>query len=119
MSLEDWEQKRERMRALLTGVAAARSTICYGEVSQIVFDGHFSARSTALAQMLEEVCTLEDAARGAMLGSVVVHAGDGIPGKGYFVFADEKIGRDLDPADPSSCRRFWQREVERVWETYA
>jgi hypothetical protein len=119
MTQEAWVEKREHMRALLTGIAESRATISYGEVSQIVFDGHFSARSSALAQMLEEVCTLEDAARGAMLGSVVVRADSGIPGKGYYLFADDKLRRDLDPTDPASCRRFWQQEVQRVWETYS
>lgn len=119
MSPEDWAEKREHMRALLTGIAESGATISYGEVSQIVFGGHFSARSSALAQMLEEVCTLENAARGAMLGSVVVRADTGIPGKGYYVFADDKLRRDLNPADPASCRRFWQREIQKVWETYS
>jgi len=118
MTREAWDAKREEMRAMLAGIASSRATITYGEVSQIMFDGHFSARSSALAQMLEEVCTIEDGIHGTMLGSVVVRADSGIPGKGYFTFATDKLGRPLDPADRASCYTFWRSEVERVWDTY-
>lgn len=118
MSEEAWEDKRGQLQALLVGVAASRATITYGEIAEIIFNRHFSPRSSALAQMLEEVCTIEDAAHDSMLGSVVVRADSGIPGKGYFVFAHEKLGRDFDPCDRQSCRVFWGNEVERVWSTY-
>jgi hypothetical protein len=106
------------MQELLTGIAASRSTITYGEISEIVFARRFSPRSSALAQMLEEVCTLEDAKHGISLGAVVVRADSGIPGDGYFVFAATKLGRACDPNDKASCRRFWEQEVSRVWDTY-
>jgi len=118
LSADEWAARREHLRALLVGIAQSRATITYGEIATIVFNRHFSARSTALSQMLEEVCTLEDVAQGTMLGSVVVRADSGIPGKGYFIFAHEKLDRTLDPDDPASCRRFWQHEVTRVWDGY-
>ena len=113
LSAEDWESARERMRELLVGVASARSTITYGECVRIVFDGRFSARSSALAQMLEEVCTLEDERAGVMLGSVVVRKDSGIPGDGYFAFAEQGLGRPM-----SDRRSFWESEVERVWDVF-
>jgi hypothetical protein len=119
LSREAWDERREQMRALLVGIAESRATITYGEISEIVFARHFSPRSSALSQMLEEVCTLEDKQRGISLGAVVVRADSGIPGKGYFAFACEKLDRSLNPADPASCRRFWQSEVERIWDVYA
>ncbi|MCL1891499.1 MAG: hypothetical protein FWG00_05780 [Coriobacteriia bacterium] len=119
MSKDEWERQRERMRELLVGVAASRATITYGEISEIIFARRFSARSSALAQMLEEVCTLEDADRGISLGAVVVRADSGIPGDGYFVFAQECLNRQLDPSNRASCRQFWEEEVARVWALYA
>jgi hypothetical protein len=107
------------MRTLLVGVAASRATISYGEISEIVFNRQFSARSSALAQMLEEVCTLEDRDRGVSLGAVVVRADSGIPGQGYFIFVRDTLKRSVEPLDPVSCRRFWEGEVERVWALYA
>jgi hypothetical protein len=119
LSREQWDEKREHMRALLAGIAESRATISYGEISEIVFDRRFSARSSALAQMLEEVCTLEDRDSKVSLGAVVVRADSGIPGKGYFIFAHDKLDRSVDPSDPASCRRFWEAEVARVWNRYA
>lgn len=110
---DEWEEARERMQDLLVSVAACRKTITYGECVSIVFAGRFSPRSTALAQMLEEVCTIEDAARGVMLGSVVVRKDSGIPGDGYFAFAEEELGRDL-----TDRRGFWESEVSRVWDAF-
>jgi hypothetical protein len=119
LSREKWDERREQMRTLLVGVAQSRATISYGELSEIVFNRHFSARSSALAQMLEEVCTLEDRDCGVSLGAVVVRADSGIPGKGYFIFAHEKLDRSVEPSSAASCRRFWEAEVARVWDRYA
>jgi hypothetical protein len=119
LSREQWDERREQMRALLVGVAESRATISYGELSEIVFNRRFSPRSSALAQMLEEVCTLEDRDRGISLGAVVVRADSGIPGKGYFIFAHDKLDRGVDPSNPASCRRFWEAEVTRIWDCYA
>jgi hypothetical protein len=118
MSDREWERCREFMRDVIVGVAQSKTTITYGELSEIVFDRRFSARSSALAQMLEEVCTLEDAQTGVELGSVVVRADSGIPGKGYFFYAREHLDRRINPSDPASCRRFWRAEIERVWDIY-
>jgi hypothetical protein len=118
MAPEEWENAREHMRAVLADVAAQRSTITYGEISRLIFQGHFSARSSALFQMLEEVCRIEDERTGCSLGSVVVRADSGIPGKGYYAFAADGLGRPVDPSDSASCRAFWEKEVSRTWDTY-
>ncbi|MDR1184744.1 MAG: hypothetical protein LBK67_08110 [Coriobacteriales bacterium] len=118
MNDQEWGQHREFMRAVIVGVAQSKTTITYGELSEIVFDRRFSARSSALAQMLEEVCTLEDAQTDVELGSVVVRADSGIPGKGYFLYAREHLDRHINPSDPASCRHFWQNEIRRVWDIY-
>ncbi|NTU89849.1 MAG: hypothetical protein HGA54_08140 [Actinobacteria bacterium] len=119
LSFEEWEDARARMRALLVDSAGTRKTITYGDVSREVFHGRFSARSSALFQMLEEVCTIEDGDRGISLGSVVVRKDSGIPGKGYFLFASQSLGRAFDPSNMKSCRAFWEIEVNRVWDVYA
>jgi len=119
LTREAWDEKRAFLRTLLVGVAQSRATITYGEISEIVFNRHFSPRSSALSQMLAEVCTLEDADRGVSLAAIVVRADSGIPGKGYFSFAHELLCRDLNPSNPASCRRFWQEEVARIWDLYA
>jgi hypothetical protein len=48
-----------------------------------------------------------------------VRADSGIPGKGYFIFAHDKLDRGVDPSNPLSCRHFWEAEVARIWNHYA
>ena len=113
LSQSEWDEARERLRGLLAGVASDRATVTYAECAQVAFSGRFSPRSSALAQLLEEVCTIEDAERGVMLGSVVVRKDSGIPGRGYFSFARESLGREGE-----TDRELWESEVERVWNAY-
>lgn len=113
LSQSEWDDSRKRLRSLLRDVASDRSTITYSECAQVAFGGRFSPRSSALAQLLEEVCTLEDAERGVMLGSVVVRKDTGIPGKGYFTFAREDLERS-----GTTDRELWEQEVGRVWSAY-
>ena len=109
----EWDEALAEMRRTLVEVAEARTTITYGELVARVAPGRLSARSAGLGVLLGEICAIEDAERGIMLGSVVVRADSGIPGKGYFRHAAE-LGRNI--REPSV---FWQAEVERVWDSYA
>jgi hypothetical protein len=109
----EWESMRDELRRVLADVASTRSTITYGEISKMVSDGRISPRSAALGELLGEVCRIEDAARGVMLGSVVVRADSGVPGDGYFTHAGE-LGRDT-----AERLEFWRTEVERVWDSFA
>lgn len=110
---EEWRCYRDEMRSVLAETASERRTITYGELVTRISGGRMSARSSALAVMLGEVCEMEDVARGTMLGSIVVRAADGIPGDGYFRHADA-LGRDT-----SDREAFWHAEVDRVWDVWA
>ena len=109
----EWDEALAEMRRALVEVAEARTTITYGELVTRVAPGRLSARSAGLGVLLGEICAIEDEARGIMLGSVVVRAESGVPGKGYFRHAAE-LGRNV--REPSV---FWQAEVEWVWNSYA
>ena len=103
---------RDEMRRVLSDVAGNRETITYGELVTRVSGRRISPRSAALAELLGEVCKVEDAERGTMLGSVVVRADSGIPGEGYFRHAEE-LGRNV-----SEKWAFWRGEIERVWDIW-
>lgn len=118
LTREEWDSKREQMRALLIDVAGQRGTITYGELARAVFEGRFSARSAALFQMLDEVCRIEDEGHDYEFGAIVVRRDTGIPGRGFFVFVDEVCGRHVDVDEAASCRRLWEREVAAVWDAY-
>ncbi len=111
---EEWEQMHAELRGLLESVAAARSTVTYGEVARRVFNGRVSARSGALLDLLGEVDTQTDDTLGIMVASLVVRADSGIPGDGYFAFAENELGRPI-----ADRRAFWEREVNAVWDAYA
>lgn len=113
-SPDEWAVARVRLANLLAEVAAARSTVTYGEVAHRVFDGRVSARSGALMDLLGEVDSDTEKSRGIMIASLVVRADSGMPGEGYFVFAEEELGRTI----PDRAA-FWHAEAERVWDSFA
>jgi hypothetical protein len=114
-SAEEWSARRSVLERLLVETATARSTITYGEVARRVFDGRVSARSSAIVAMLGEVDDAAYSEDGIMIASLVVRADTGMPGEGYFIFAAEQLG--LPALDDR--RAFWERQVSRVWDSYA
>ncbi|NTU70596.1 MAG: hypothetical protein HGB10_02045 [Coriobacteriia bacterium] len=110
----EWAALAVDLEALLAEAAAARSTVTYGEVARRVFRGRMSARSGALMDLLGEVDTAADARLGVMTASLVVRADTGMPGDGYFAFAERDLGRTI-----GDRRAFWEAEVARVWDAYA
>lgn len=110
--LDDWLAAKAQVKAVLGESARARRTITYGELCDAVHAIRLFPRSRALLGMLHDVCTEEDEARGIMLASIVVSKATGMPGKGYFAFA-ETLGRDT-----SETETMWRAEVERVFAAY-
>ena len=110
----EWSAARTRLTALLAEVASSRSTVTYGEVARRVFDGRVSARSGALMDLLGEVDSEANAERGIMIAALVVRADSGMPGEGFFIFAEEELGHRIDDREA-----FWRREAEAVWDAMA
>ena len=113
-SAMEWTAARTRLTALLAEVANSRSTVTYGEVARRVFDGRVSARSGALMDLLGEVDSDTKVRRGIMIASLVVRADSGMPGEGYFVFAEEELGRRIDDRTT-----FWRAAAEAVWDAHS
>lgn len=113
-SSDEWAAARVRLERLLAEVASERSTVTYGEVARRVFDGRVTARSGALMDMLGEVDSSALRSQGIMIASLVVRADSGIPGEGYFIFAEEELGHRI-----ADRNEFWRAEVERVWDSFA
>lgn len=114
MTPAEWAQAKSALSHLLAEAASRRSTVTYGEVSRRVFAGRFSARSSAVMDLLCEVDSEQERARGVMVATLVVRADTGRPGEGYFRFAAEELGRDV-----SDREAFWRAEAEAVWAAYA
>jgi hypothetical protein len=64
--------------------------------------------------LLGEVDAEADARLGCMTASLVVRADTGMPGDGYFAFAERELGRPVGDREA-----FWRAEVERVWDAYS
>ncbi len=114
-SLVDWKKAKKEMKKILIERAEVRGMITYSELTEKVKTIHLEPDSYALAAMLGEISTEEDAAERGMLSVIVVHRyGDMQPGSGFFELAEE-LGRDTN--DILTC---WVKELKKVhayWST--
>jgi hypothetical protein len=113
MTDDEWTVARDRLYRLLESAARSRVTITYGEAAVVAFSGRFSARSGALMDLLSEIDEAVQAERSVMLASLVVRADTGRPGEGYFAFARDVMGRDVE-----ARQEFWRCEATAVWASY-
>jgi len=111
--IEERNAAKEKMRQSLIERARVRGMIPYSELVDQVATIQLEPDSYALAAMLGEISTEEDAAGRGMLTVIVVHkVGDMQPGPGFFELA-RRLGRDT-----SDILRCWVEElhtVHRVW----
>ncbi len=105
----DWEKAKEEMRQVLIETAKRGETIPYSVLVLKVRTITFDPNAYALAHMLGEISTEEDAAGRGMLSVVVVHKhGDMKPGPGFFELA-KQLGRKVSDKD-----KFWIDELSKV-----
>ena len=114
-SISDWNNAKKEMRQILIERAKVRGMIPYSELVAKIKTISLEPESYALAAMLGEISSEEDAAGRGMLTVIVVHKyGDMQPGPGFFDLAEE-LGRDT--SDILTC---WVNELKRVhayWST--
>jgi len=111
--LGEWEAAKAEMREALVERAKVRGMIPYSELVEEITTIELEPNSFALAAMLGEVSTEEDAADRGMLSVIVVHkVGDMQPGPGFFELA-EQLGRDT--SDILKCWIEELKKVHRVW----
>ena len=108
----EWTRMNLELQALLVDAARHRGTVTYGEIARRVFGGRVLARSSAVMSLVDEACDSLDAGRSTVMASLVVRADSGMPGEGYFRWADA-AGHDVTDRDS-----FWREQAERVWECW-
>jgi len=112
-SEEAWAAAKEEMRQAMIRRAKVRGMIPYSELVETVTEINLEPNAYALAAMLGEISSDEDAAGRGMLSVVVVHKdGDMQPGQGFFELAME-LGRNT--SDILKCWVEELRKVHRVW----
>ncbi|OGX37172.1 MAG: hypothetical protein A3C53_03335 [Omnitrophica WOR_2 bacterium RIFCSPHIGHO2_02_FULL_68_15] len=102
-------------RQLITA-AEYRGLVTYTQVAHILGIhslGHHMARQ--VGQILGEISEDEHRANRPMLSVVAVGSG-GMPGEGFFGLARRL--KKFSGSDPSSKRRFWATEQERVYKVW-
>ena len=105
----DWNSAKEEMRQILIERAKVRGMISYSELVEQIQTIQLEPESYALAAMLGEISSDEDASGRGMLTVIVVHkSGDMHPGPGFFELA-KKLGRDT-----SDILKCWVNELKKV-----
>ena len=108
-SLADWNKAKKEMRKILIERAKVRGMIPYSELVGKVRTINLEPESYALAAMLGEISSEEDAAGRGVLTVIVVHKySDMQPGPGFFELAEE-LGRDT-----SDILKCWVEELRKV-----
>jgi hypothetical protein len=109
----EWEAAKAELLAALVGRAKVRGMIPYSELVEKITAITLEPNSFALAALLGEVSSEEDADGRGMLSVIVVHKdGDMQPGPGFFELAGE-LGRDT--SDILKCWVEELKKVHRVW----
>jgi len=111
--LAQWADARAGAREAMLAAARASQTITYSQLAQAVSDTGFRPRSWALMALLGEVCAEEDPVHDVWIASLVVRKDSGMPGDGYFGYA-EREGFDVEDR-----AAFWREHVQRVWNAYS
>ena len=95
-------------------VARGKSTIHYGVLAKKV--NLRTGRDRRLHRALDEINRWEHAHQGPLLSAVVVLAGEGIPGKGFFPLA-----QSLNRFDPNkqARRAYWRQERQDVYRHWS
>jgi hypothetical protein len=113
VTLELWAEALATARAAILARARLGETITYSELAQAVSATGFRPRSWALMALLGEVCRDEDPVHDVWIASLVVRKDSGMPGDGYFAYAER------DGFDTSDRAEFWRMQAQRVWNAYA
>lgn len=108
--ISDWNKAKNEMRGILIERAKVRGMIPYSELVGKLKTISLEPESYALAAMLGEISSEEDASGRGMLTVIVVHKqGDMQPGPGFFELAEE-LGRDT-----SDILKCWVDELKKVY----
>jgi len=111
--INDWNAAKEEIRQALVERAKVRGMIPYSDLANRVTTIRLEPDAYAMAAMLGEISTAENAAGRGMLTVIVVHKeGDMQPGPGFFALARE-LGRDT-----SDILRCWVDELHRVHQAW-
>lgn len=109
----EWQAAKSEMRDALIERARVRGMIPYSELVEKITSISLEPNSFALAAMLGEVSSEEDAEDRGMLSVIVVHkVGDMQPGPGFFELAKE-LGRNT-----SDILKCWIDELKKVHGTW-
>ncbi len=106
----DAEIRRAEVRGVLTYLAHVKQFTDYRTLASCF--GMFSG-GAEMARVLGEIQVEDDAAGRGLLSSLVVGVNSGVPGRGYFEHARQKLKRSVED-DPEAERAFWSAELAKL-----
>jgi len=110
----EWSRAKKETCKILSGKAAARQMVTYGDLAREVAAVRFEAHEPALWHLIGEISEEEELAGRGLLSVIVVHKkGDMEPGPGFFQLASAH-GRDV-----TDQTAFWISEVKRVFDYWS
>jgi len=110
----DWDAAKKQAYLAMTDRARVRGMITYSELTAKITAIRLEPDSYALADLLGEISSAEDAAGRGMLSVIVVHkTGDMEPGRGFYTLA-ATLGKSIDDRVA-----FWVSELHRVHATWS
>ena len=112
LTTSKWKETKAEIRSILIDLAKNRQTITYGDLTAQLTTATLHPYSYAFGALLRQVCEEEELAGRGLMCALVVRKSSGIPGNGYFKYADT-CGRDI--SNPKKC---WQDEIERLYEIW-
>lgn len=102
----------------LIRLAMTSKTITYRELAQdIGLPTQGLRMAQRLGQILDHINKYEHAHGRPLITALVVHAGNRIPGEGFFKSARE-LGKSID-AEIKTDVKFWSKELESIKRSWA
>lgn len=111
---DHWDRAKSQATDALRERARLRGMMPYSELVRKIHAVRLQPESAALAALLGEISTEEDAADRGMLSVIVVHkVGDMEPGRGFYKLATE-LGKPTN-----DLVAFWVSELHRVHSVWS
>ena len=110
------DKVRKAVTSKLTEIAGQRELITYTELSRWIEDetgNSVPANSSKMNDMLDEIGKRENQAGRGLLSALVVRQKERTPGRGFY-----KSAEDCGTTDEEQ-REFWQKEVNKVYDSHA
>lgn len=112
----EWEKARRDLRSILMGHASRGKLRFYSEIVEELGVAKFDAHHPGFHKMLGDISVYEHEHRRPLLSALVVTAEESMPGKGFFILAEE-LGSKRPKEDTLTYFARETGELFKYWKT--